>query len=90
VLVHVAMLPYEEILYKPMTFKKKKLFHTCSITSFCHSISCCLIHSLVNLFLCLLQAVQALMSSAVQPLLNSVSDSVEAILITMHQEDFSG
>uniref|UniRef100_A0A671K813 Conserved oligomeric Golgi complex subunit 5 n=1 Tax=Sinocyclocheilus anshuiensis TaxID=1608454 RepID=A0A671K813_9TELE len=32
----------------------------------------------------------ALMSSAVQPLLNSVTDSVEAILITMHQEDFSG
>uniref|UniRef100_A0A8C1IE94 Component of oligomeric golgi complex 5 n=1 Tax=Cyprinus carpio TaxID=7962 RepID=A0A8C1IE94_CYPCA len=31
-----------------------------------------------------------LMSSAVQPLLNSVTDSVEAILITMHQEDFSG
>uniref|UniRef100_A0A8C2DUX3 Conserved oligomeric Golgi complex subunit 5 n=1 Tax=Cyprinus carpio TaxID=7962 RepID=A0A8C2DUX3_CYPCA len=28
--------------------------------------------------------------SAVQPLLNSVTDSVEAILITMHQEDFSG
>uniref|UniRef100_A0A8C2ALT1 Conserved oligomeric Golgi complex subunit 5 n=1 Tax=Cyprinus carpio TaxID=7962 RepID=A0A8C2ALT1_CYPCA len=35
-------------------------------------------------------SVQALMSSAVQPLLNSVTDSVEAILITMHQEDFSG
>lgn len=30
------------------------------------------------------------MSSAVHPLLNSVTDSVEAILITMHQEDFSG
>uniref|UniRef100_A0A671K846 Conserved oligomeric Golgi complex subunit 5 n=1 Tax=Sinocyclocheilus anshuiensis TaxID=1608454 RepID=A0A671K846_9TELE len=37
-----------------------------------------------------LESVQALMSSAVQPLLNSVTDSVEAILITMHQEDFSG
>uniref|UniRef100_A0A8C1JBD7 Conserved oligomeric Golgi complex subunit 5 n=1 Tax=Cyprinus carpio TaxID=7962 RepID=A0A8C1JBD7_CYPCA len=35
-------------------------------------------------------SVQALMGSAVQPLLNSVTDSVEAILITMHQEDFSG
>ncbi|XP_068132384.1 conserved oligomeric Golgi complex subunit 5 isoform X2 [Hyperolius riggenbachi] len=31
-----------------------------------------------------------LMGNAVQPLLNSVSDSVEAIIITMHQEDFSG
>ncbi|KAI7792095.1 conserved oligomeric Golgi complex subunit 5 [Triplophysa rosa] len=37
-----------------------------------------------------LESVQALMTAAVQPLLSSVSDSVEAILITMHQEDFSG
>ncbi|XP_066524059.1 conserved oligomeric Golgi complex subunit 5 [Hoplias malabaricus] len=37
-----------------------------------------------------LESVQALMGSAVQPLLMSVTDSVEAILITMHQEDFSG
>ncbi|XP_029969125.1 conserved oligomeric Golgi complex subunit 5 isoform X2 [Salarias fasciatus] len=37
-----------------------------------------------------LQGVGALMSSAVQPLLQSVGDSIEAILITMHQEDFSG
>uniref|UniRef100_A0AAY5EBW3 Conserved oligomeric Golgi complex subunit 5 helical domain-containing protein n=1 Tax=Electrophorus electricus TaxID=8005 RepID=A0AAY5EBW3_ELEEL len=36
------------------------------------------------------QALTALMGSAVQPLLMSVTDSVEAILITMHQEDFSG
>uniref|UniRef100_A0AAQ4S7N1 Conserved oligomeric Golgi complex subunit 5 n=1 Tax=Gasterosteus aculeatus aculeatus TaxID=481459 RepID=A0AAQ4S7N1_GASAC len=35
-------------------------------------------------------AVQVLMSSAVQPLLQSVSDSIEAIIITLHQEDFSG
>uniref|UniRef100_A0A672YET4 Conserved oligomeric Golgi complex subunit 5 n=1 Tax=Sphaeramia orbicularis TaxID=375764 RepID=A0A672YET4_9TELE len=28
--------------------------------------------------------------SAVQPLLQSVSDSIEAIIITLHQEDFSG
>uniref|UniRef100_A0A8C1IEG8 Conserved oligomeric Golgi complex subunit 5 n=1 Tax=Cyprinus carpio TaxID=7962 RepID=A0A8C1IEG8_CYPCA len=35
-------------------------------------------------------SLENLMSSAVQPLLNSVTDSVEAILITMHQEDFSG
>uniref|UniRef100_A0A8C5HP73 Conserved oligomeric Golgi complex subunit 5 n=1 Tax=Gouania willdenowi TaxID=441366 RepID=A0A8C5HP73_GOUWI len=34
--------------------------------------------------------VQALMSSAAQPLLQSVSDSIEAIIITLHQEDFSG
>uniref|UniRef100_A0A667ZV87 Conserved oligomeric Golgi complex subunit 5 n=1 Tax=Myripristis murdjan TaxID=586833 RepID=A0A667ZV87_9TELE len=37
-----------------------------------------------------LQGVQALMSSAVQPLLQSVGDSIEAIIITLHQEDFSG
>ncbi|RXN00849.1 Conserved oligomeric Golgi complex subunit 5 [Acipenser ruthenus] len=36
------------------------------------------------------EMIQALMGSAVQPLLRSVLDSVEAILITMHQEDFSG
>ncbi|XP_034145911.1 conserved oligomeric Golgi complex subunit 5 isoform X2 [Esox lucius] len=37
-----------------------------------------------------LEEVQALMASAIQPLLLSVSDSIEAIIITMHQEDFSG
>ncbi|KAK2858558.1 hypothetical protein Q5P01_003178 [Channa striata] len=37
-----------------------------------------------------LEGVQALMSSAVQPLLQSVSDSIEAIIITLHQEDLSG
>uniref|UniRef100_A0A3Q1KEZ2 Conserved oligomeric Golgi complex subunit 5 n=1 Tax=Anabas testudineus TaxID=64144 RepID=A0A3Q1KEZ2_ANATE len=37
-----------------------------------------------------IQGAQALMSSAVQPLLQSVGDSIEAILITLHQEDFSG
>uniref|UniRef100_A0A674ERX2 Conserved oligomeric Golgi complex subunit 5 n=1 Tax=Salmo trutta TaxID=8032 RepID=A0A674ERX2_SALTR len=37
-----------------------------------------------------LTGVQALMASAVQPLLLSVSDSIEAIIITMHQEYFSG
>lgn len=37
-----------------------------------------------------LEGVQALMNSAVQPLLQSVSDSIEAIIITLHQEDFSG
>uniref|UniRef100_A0A674ET92 Conserved oligomeric Golgi complex subunit 5 n=1 Tax=Salmo trutta TaxID=8032 RepID=A0A674ET92_SALTR len=35
-------------------------------------------------------ALTALMASAVQPLLLSVSDSIEAIIITMHQEYFSG
>ncbi|KAL8220982.1 UNVERIFIED_CONTAM: hypothetical protein K2H54_057120 [Gekko kuhli] len=30
------------------------------------------------------------MGNAVQPLLNSVGDSIEAIIITIHQEDFSG
>uniref|UniRef100_A0A669EXL5 Component of oligomeric golgi complex 5 n=1 Tax=Oreochromis niloticus TaxID=8128 RepID=A0A669EXL5_ORENI len=33
---------------------------------------------------------QALMRSAVHPLLQSVTDSIEAIIITLHQEDFSG
>ncbi|XP_060929239.1 conserved oligomeric Golgi complex subunit 5 [Limanda limanda] len=37
-----------------------------------------------------LEGVQTLMSSAVHPLLQSVSDSIEAIIITLHQEDFSG
>ncbi|XP_053572547.1 conserved oligomeric Golgi complex subunit 5 isoform X1 [Bombina bombina] len=37
-----------------------------------------------------LKVIYSLMGSAVQPLLNSVGDSVEAIIITMHQEDFSG
>ncbi|XP_062928615.1 conserved oligomeric Golgi complex subunit 5 isoform X1 [Mobula hypostoma] len=37
-----------------------------------------------------LETIQALMGSAIQPLLNSVEDSVEAIIITMHQEDFAG
>lgn len=36
------------------------------------------------------QGVQALMNNAVQPLIQSVSDSIEAIIITLHQEDFSG
>uniref|UniRef100_A0AAX7T167 Conserved oligomeric Golgi complex subunit 5 n=1 Tax=Astatotilapia calliptera TaxID=8154 RepID=A0AAX7T167_ASTCA len=37
-----------------------------------------------------LAGVQALMRSAVHPLLQSVTDSIEAIIITLHQEDFSG
>uniref|UniRef100_A0A7N6AXG1 Conserved oligomeric Golgi complex subunit 5 n=1 Tax=Anabas testudineus TaxID=64144 RepID=A0A7N6AXG1_ANATE len=43
----------------------------------------------VQLF-CVKSEQLALMSSAVQPLLQSVGDSIEAILITLHQEDFSG
>ncbi|XP_069317807.1 conserved oligomeric Golgi complex subunit 5 isoform X3 [Eulemur rufifrons] len=34
--------------------------------------------------------IHALMENAVQPLLTSVGDAIEAIIITMHQEDFSG
>ncbi|XP_004598650.2 conserved oligomeric Golgi complex subunit 5 [Ochotona princeps] len=37
-----------------------------------------------------LQMVQALMGSAVQPLLDSVVDAIKSIIITMHQEDFAG
>ncbi|XP_044534981.1 conserved oligomeric Golgi complex subunit 5 [Gracilinanus agilis] len=37
-----------------------------------------------------LKTVHDLMGNAVQPLLTSVGDSIEAIIITMHQEDFSG
>lgn len=37
-----------------------------------------------------LQAIHTLMENAVQPLLTSVGDAIEAIIITMHQEDFSG
>nr|XP_025839854.1 conserved oligomeric Golgi complex subunit 5 [Vulpes vulpes] len=37
-----------------------------------------------------LKTIHVLMGSAVQPLLTSVGDAIEAIIITMHQEDFSG
>uniref|UniRef100_A0A8C9UJQ3 Conserved oligomeric Golgi complex subunit 5 n=1 Tax=Spermophilus dauricus TaxID=99837 RepID=A0A8C9UJQ3_SPEDA len=37
-----------------------------------------------------LKTIHALMGNAVQPLLTSVGDAIEAIIITMHQEDFSG
>ena len=42
------------------------------------------------LFLIFFQAICVLMGNAVQPLLTSVGDAIEAIIITMHQEDFSG
>uniref|UniRef100_A0AAR2M3E6 Conserved oligomeric Golgi complex subunit 5 n=1 Tax=Pygocentrus nattereri TaxID=42514 RepID=A0AAR2M3E6_PYGNA len=48
------------------------------------------VNSLYQLQQAVSKSVQALMGSAVQPLLMSVTDSVEAILVTMHQEDFSG
>ncbi|XP_069927250.1 conserved oligomeric Golgi complex subunit 5 isoform X1 [Oryctolagus cuniculus] len=37
-----------------------------------------------------LKTIHTLMGNAVQPLLTSVGDAIEAIIITMHQEDFSG
>ncbi|XP_063164073.1 conserved oligomeric Golgi complex subunit 5 isoform X2 [Candoia aspera] len=37
-----------------------------------------------------LKTIHDLMGNAVQPLLDSVGDSIEAIIMTMHQEDFSG
>uniref|UniRef100_A0A8D3DR69 Conserved oligomeric Golgi complex subunit 5 n=1 Tax=Scophthalmus maximus TaxID=52904 RepID=A0A8D3DR69_SCOMX len=48
------------------------------------------VNSLYRLQQAVSKGVQALMGSAVQPLLQSVSDSIEAIIITLHQEDFSG
>ncbi|XP_071081856.1 conserved oligomeric Golgi complex subunit 5-like [Haliotis cracherodii] len=37
-----------------------------------------------------LQGVVALMGAAINPLLSSISDALEAIILTIHQEDFSG
>ena len=37
-----------------------------------------------------LQSVVILMGNAIQPLLSSISDALEAIILTMHNEDFSG
>ncbi|XP_060069562.1 conserved oligomeric Golgi complex subunit 5-like isoform X3 [Ylistrum balloti] len=37
-----------------------------------------------------LEVTVGLMSAAVNPLLSSISDAVEAIILTIHQEDFSG
>jgi hypothetical protein len=36
------------------------------------------------------QKVVQLMGNAITPLLSSLSDALEAIILTMHQEDFSG
>uniref|UniRef100_A0A8C5B909 Conserved oligomeric Golgi complex subunit 5 n=1 Tax=Gadus morhua TaxID=8049 RepID=A0A8C5B909_GADMO len=48
------------------------------------------VNSLFRLHGAVAKGVQVLMAAAVEPLLQSVSDSLEAIIITMHQEDFSG
>ncbi|XP_038934049.1 conserved oligomeric Golgi complex subunit 5 isoform X1 [Rattus norvegicus] len=37
-----------------------------------------------------LKTIHDLMGNAIQPLLTSVADAIEAIIITVHQEDFSG
>ena len=44
----------------------------------------------VEVLLAAAREVDAQMVAACEPLLASVSDSVEAILLTMHKEDFSG
>lgn len=36
------------------------------------------------------QAIVLLMTNAVRPLMSSICDALEAIILTMHQEDFSG
>uniref|UniRef100_A0A2K5EBE9 Conserved oligomeric Golgi complex subunit 5 n=1 Tax=Aotus nancymaae TaxID=37293 RepID=A0A2K5EBE9_AOTNA len=47
------------------------------------------VNSLYKLHQSVTKAIHALMENAVQPLLTSVGDAIEAIIITMHQEDFS-
>ncbi|XP_071486202.1 conserved oligomeric Golgi complex subunit 5-like [Diadema antillarum] len=42
----------------------------------------------INVIETSLQNVVAMMSAAIQPLLTSIGDSVEAIILTMHNEDF--
>ncbi|XP_068829171.1 conserved oligomeric Golgi complex subunit 5 isoform X2 [Capricornis sumatraensis] len=48
------------------------------------------VNSLYKLHQSVTKAICVLMGNAVQPLLTSVGDAIEAIIITMHQEDFSG
>nr|XP_054543630.1 conserved oligomeric Golgi complex subunit 5 isoform X2 [Pan troglodytes] len=48
------------------------------------------VNSLYKLHQSVTKAIHALMENAVRPLLTSVGDAIEAIIITMHQEDFSG
>ena len=40
-------------------------------------------------FVLVFQSIVSLMSSAIKPLLDSVSDALESIILTMHSEDFS-
>ena len=37
-----------------------------------------------------MESIVTLMGSAIAPLLSSISDALEAIVLTIHQEDFSG
>uniref|UniRef100_A0A9L0JEH5 Conserved oligomeric Golgi complex subunit 5 n=1 Tax=Equus asinus TaxID=9793 RepID=A0A9L0JEH5_EQUAS len=48
------------------------------------------VNSLYKLHQSVTKTIHVLMGNAVQPLLTSVGDAIEAIIITMHQEDFSG
>uniref|UniRef100_A0ABI7X895 Conserved oligomeric Golgi complex subunit 5 n=1 Tax=Felis catus TaxID=9685 RepID=A0ABI7X895_FELCA len=48
------------------------------------------VNSLYKLHQSVTKTIHVLMGSAVHPLLTSVGDAIEAIIITMHQEDFSG
>ncbi|XP_012576384.1 PREDICTED: conserved oligomeric Golgi complex subunit 5 isoform X2 [Condylura cristata] len=48
------------------------------------------VNSLFKLHQSVTKTIHVLMGNAVQPLLTSVADAIEAIIITMHQEDFSG
>uniref|UniRef100_A0A8C5VGE7 Conserved oligomeric Golgi complex subunit 5 n=1 Tax=Microcebus murinus TaxID=30608 RepID=A0A8C5VGE7_MICMU len=49
-----------------------------------------IVNSLYKLHQSVTKVIHALMGNAVQPVLTSVGDAIEAIIITMHQEDFSG
>ncbi|XP_012412809.1 conserved oligomeric Golgi complex subunit 5 isoform X2 [Trichechus manatus latirostris] len=48
------------------------------------------VNSLYKLHQSVTKTIHALMGNALQPLLTSVGDAIEAIIITMHLEDFSG
>ena len=50
----------------------------------------CADHAKVEILAKAGQEVTKLMVAGVEPLLESINDSVEAILLTMHKEDFSG
>ncbi|EDM03259.1 rCG61786 [Rattus norvegicus] len=48
------------------------------------------VNSLFKLHQSVTKTIHDLMGNAIQPLLTSVADAIEAIIITVHQEDFSG